>query len=252
MHPLCSSAFIFIPYWLYQYKGDRRVLSEHYASMKNYIEFELGRSPNNIASTGLGDWVTPETSPLGGNPPEDSRVPATAFLYVIHTHSHCVALNLRDRYRMLTTMRDVATVLGQSSDASTFASQAAAVKDAFNDHFLNSSTGYYTGVGDSGYRQTHNLLALAFDLSPNPNTTKVVADSIANDVLVTKGKHLNTGALGTKHILPVLSEFGHIDAAVTLAQQTTFPSWGFWIANGANTMVALSIVLMCLALTSIF
>lgn len=75
-----SSAFIFIPWWIYQYRGDRRVLEDHYDSMKNYVAFELARSPNNIASTGLGDWVTPETSPAGGNPPEDLSVSATAYL----------------------------------------------------------------------------------------------------------------------------------------------------------------------------
>ncbi|KAK7031487.1 bacterial alpha-L-rhamnosidase-domain-containing protein [Favolaschia claudopus] len=212
------SAFILIPAWIYSYRGDTRVLSDNYASMKSYIEFELGRSPNNIASTGLGDWDTPETSPLGGNPPEDSRIPATAFLY-----------------HMLDTMSTVATVLGNTADASTFASQAAAVKTAFNNAFLSSSTGYYVGSGDNGYRQSHNLLALAFNLTPNSNTAKVVADSVAADVNA-RGGHLNTGALSTKQLLPMLTVHGHADTALLLAQQTTYPSWGYWIANGATTM----------------
>lgn len=137
---------------------------------------------------------------------------------------------------MLITMNQIATALGKTADASTFATQAANVKTAFNSMFLNPSTGYYTGVGDQGYRQTHNLLALAFGLAPNNVTSKVVADSIAADV-VSRGTHLNTGALGTKHLLPVLTEHGHADTAFALSQQTTFPSWGFWFANGANSMV---------------
>ncbi|KAJ7595078.1 bacterial alpha-L-rhamnosidase-domain-containing protein [Mycena floridula] len=212
------SAFILIPWFIYEYRGDSRVLKEHYAGMKNYVEFELGRSPNNIASTGLGDWDTPETSPLGGNPPEDSRIPATAFLYTI-----------------LDTMSKVAAVVGQPADAATFTSQAAAVKNAFNGQFLNPS-GYYSGVGDSGFRQTHNLLAIAFGLTPNNSVISTAAKAIANDAMVTKGGHLNTGALGTKHLLPVLSEHGFIDVAVALGTQTTFPSWGFWFENGANSM----------------
>lgn len=140
------------------------------------------------------------------------------------------------RYKMLTTMNQVAVVLGKTADVSTFSTQAANVKTAFNGAFLSSSTGYYVGVGDSGYRQTHNLLALAFDLAPNNNTAQVVADSISRDV-VNRQTHLNTGALGTKYILPMLTEHGHADTAFALSQQTTFPSWGFWIANGASTMV---------------
>ncbi|KAJ7043210.1 bacterial alpha-L-rhamnosidase-domain-containing protein [Mycena alexandri] len=212
------SALILIPAWIYSYRGDIRVLSDNYAGMKAYIEFELGRSPNDIANTGLGDWDTPETSPLGGNPPEDSHVPATAFLY-----------------HMLDTMATVATVLSNTADAATFTSQAAAVKNAFNAAFLNSTVGHYVGVGDDGYRQSHNLLALAFNLTPNATTAQVVADSVVTDVNA-RGVHLNTGALSTKQLLPMLTLHGHVDTALALAKQTTFPSWGFWIENGATTM----------------
>ncbi|TFK37505.1 bacterial alpha-L-rhamnosidase-domain-containing protein [Crucibulum laeve] len=215
--PTWHSAFIFIPWWIYQYRGDRRILEDHYDSMKNYVEFELGRSPNNIADTSLGDWVTPETSPLGGNPPEDTRVSATAYLY-----------------RMLIVMQEIATVLNKTSDATTFTGQANSVNTAFNNVFFNHTTGYYTGTGDQGYRQTHNLLALSFGLVPSASIQNV-ADSIAQDVS-SRGTHLNTGALGTKYILPTLSEHGHVDSAFALSQQTTFPSWGFWIENGATTM----------------
>ncbi|KAJ7184949.1 bacterial alpha-L-rhamnosidase-domain-containing protein [Mycena filopes] len=212
------SAFILIPAWIYAYRGDTRVLSDNYAGMKAYIEFERGRSPNNIATTGLGDWDTPETSPLGGNPPEDPRVPATAFLY-----------------HMLDTMSTVATVLGNTADASTFASQAAAVKTAFNAAFLSSSAGHYVGSNDDGYRQSHNLLALAFNLVPNATAAQAVADSVVSDVN-TRGVHLNTGALSTKQLLPMLTLHGHADTALALAKQTTYPSWGYWIENGATTM----------------
>uniref|UniRef100_A0A8H8CEE4 alpha-L-rhamnosidase n=1 Tax=Psilocybe cubensis TaxID=181762 RepID=A0A8H8CEE4_PSICU len=215
--PTWHSAFILIPWWIYQYRGDQRILANHYDSMKNYVNFELGRSSNNIAQTTLGDWDTPETSPLGGNPPEDSRVSATAFLY-----------------KMLTVMSEIASVLKKDSDSSTFSNQAQDVKTAFNNAFLNPNTGYYTGVGDSGYRQTHNILALAFGLAPNASIQKV-ADSISQNIS-SIGTHLNTGALGTKFLLPVLTDFGHGDTAFAVSQQTTFPSWGYWIQNGATTM----------------
>ncbi|KAF7295965.1 hypothetical protein MKEN_01411100 [Mycena kentingensis (nom. inval.)] len=212
------AALVLIPAWIHSYRGDLRVLSDNYAGMRSYIEFELSRSPNNIANTGLGDWVTPETSPLGGNPPEDARVPATAYLYY-----------------MLSVMHDVATTLGNAADASTFASQAAAVKTAFNNAFFNSASGHYAGTGDSGYRQSHNLLALAFNLTTSSAVAQSVADSVAAEVN-SRGVHLNTGALSTKYILPMLTANGHADVALALAKQTTFPSWGFWIVNGATSM----------------
>ncbi|KAF8207353.1 bacterial alpha-L-rhamnosidase-domain-containing protein [Mycena galopus ATCC 62051] len=215
--PTWHSALILTPAWIYEYRGDKRVLTDHYDSMKSYIEFELGRSPEGISTTWLGDWNTPETDPNGANPPEDLRVPATAFLY-----------------QMFVTMQEIAMILSQPDDAASFAQSAVQVKSAFNDAFFNASLGHYAGVGDSGYRQSHNILALAFNLTQDGGTAVTVAKSIVTDV-TSRDIHLNTGALSTKHLLPVLTAYGYVDVALALAQQTTFPSWGFWIENGATT-----------------
>lgn len=61
------------------------------------------------------------------------------------------------------------------------------------------------------------------------------ADRLAADV-VERGHHLSTGALATKHLLPQLTRFGHADVAVGVALQTTFPSWGFWVEQGATSL----------------
>jgi hypothetical protein len=45
----------------------------------------------------------------------------------------------------------------------------------------------------------------------------------------------NTGATGTKLLLPVLTEHGDIDLAYEIATQTTYPSWGYWLTQGATT-----------------
>jgi alpha-L-rhamnosidase len=77
------------------------------------------------------------------------------------------------------------------------------------------------------------VLALAFGLVP-PELRQPMADSIAQDVR-RRGTHLNTGALSTKYLLPVLTEFGHAPLALELAQQRSYPSWGYWLENGATT-----------------
>ncbi|WP_456320005.1 family 78 glycoside hydrolase catalytic domain [Phytohabitans suffuscus] len=219
VNPPWHSAYVMIPWWLYQYGGDDRVLTEIYDGMKRYVDLEFNRSSNGIVSNArLGDWVSPEASPAGGNAPEDLRVSATAYLYA-----------------MLTTMERSARHLGKDGDAAAFAGHAATVKAAFNDTFLNRADGVYRGNGDRGYRQTHNVLALAFGLTPDEGIAKQVAASIVADVKA-KGLHLNTGVLGTKYLLPVLTDAGYADVALQLAQQTTYPSWGYMIENGATTM----------------
>ena len=49
------------------------------------------------------------------------------------------------------------------------------------------------------------------------------------------GKHIDVGLLGSKTILNALSENGYADLAYEVASQETFPSWGWWIVNGATT-----------------
>ncbi|MEU6642794.1 family 78 glycoside hydrolase catalytic domain [Saccharomonospora sp. NPDC046836] len=217
--PPWHSAYVMIPWWLYQYGGDSRVLRENYDGMKSYVELEFTRSAAGIVpDSRLGDWVSPEASPAGGNAPEDLRVSGTAYLYA-----------------MLTSMRRSADFLGKDADAARFAEQAAVVKEAFNNAFLDHTAGYYRGDGDRGYRQTHNVLALAFGLAPDEETADRVAASIVTDVRA-KGTTLNTGVLGTKYLLPVLTDYGYPDVAYELAVQTAYPSWGYMIDNGATSM----------------
>jgi alpha-L-rhamnosidase len=47
---------------------------------------------------------------------------------------------------------------------------------------------------------------------------------------------MTTGFLGTRRILPALSASGKHDLAVRLFQSREFPSWGYPVVNGANTV----------------
>lgn len=215
------AAYVMIPWWLYQYGGDERVMSELYDNMLAYVDLEYGRRQADglVISNRLGDWVSPEGSPAGGHAPgEDQRVEGSAYLYL-----------------MLDQMATVAEHLGKSADAARLATRADVVKDAFNAAYLDGDR--YRGAGQDGnrYRQVHSVLALAFGLTPDQETEDAVAARLAADV-EQRGYHLDTGTLGTKYLLPVLTEHGYTDIAVRLAEQTSYPSWGYMLDNGATTM----------------
>jgi alpha-L-rhamnosidase len=215
--PPWHAAYVMIPWWLYRYGGDTRVLRDHFDGILAYLAVELQRSDQGIAATTLGDWVSPQTSPAGGNPPEDLRVCATVYLHL-----------------MLETAAAMARVLDRETDAAALTEQAAFVRTAFLARFVDVEATLVRGVGDDGYRQSHNVLALAHGLLP-VELRQSVADRLARDVRE-RAVHLNTGVLSTKYLLPVLTEFGHADLALALAQQTTFPSWGHWVERGATTL----------------
>jgi len=202
---------------LYWQRGDRRVLADHVEGMAHYVDLEYARSPGGMADTALGDWVSPSTPADGGNAPEDKHIAATAYLY-----------------RMADTIAKIERVLGKDSEARHFDTMAMRVRDAFNHRFLDPAKGLYRGEGDDGVRQTHQLLALGFGLVPAAQR-RCVADALVQAVHA-HDDHLDTGALGTKLLLPVLTATGHVDLAWIVATQTSFPSWGYWRANGATSL----------------
>lgn len=68
---------------------------------------------------------------------------------------------------------------------------------------------------------------------PESQIAKVYANLVAD--IRSRGNHLNTGSVGTKLVLPVLSDHGDGDLAYALATQTTYPSWGYWLTQGATS-----------------
>ena len=215
--PPWHAAYVLIPWWLYQHSADRRVLDRHADGILRYLAAERDRSPGGLATTTLGDWDSPETPPDGGNPPEDARVPATAFL------AH-----------MLDTGSRICSTLGRHEDATRLRREFDLVRRAFQAEFLDTDAGILRGSGEDTYRQSHNVLGLAFGLVPD-RLTEAVARHLVDDIR-SRGMHLNTGALSTRHLLPVLTAFGHADVALALARQRTFPSWGYWLDLGASTL----------------
>lgn len=213
--PTWHSALLLVPWEVHLQRGDRGVLGEIWPDARDYLRFEIERSRGGIAETTLGDWVAPDTDAGGGNPPEDARVAATAYLVA-----------------MCDTAAAIAAELGEPADE--WLAAARRSRDAFVEAFWDADRAEVRGEGDDGYRQAHAVLALAFDILPD-DARQPAADRLARDVR-DRGDHLWTGALATKHILPVLTRFGHADDAVAVATQTTFPSWGHWVELGATSL----------------
>ena len=83
------------------------------------------------------------------------------------------------------------------------------------------------------YRQTSNLLPLAFGMVADENRETVLKNLA--DSFVRRGYRLDTGCTGTKYVLPILFENGYSNIASRVMLQTAYPSWGYWIANGHDS-----------------
>ena len=194
--------------------GDRTVLTDHYPFLKRYMTFMEAQLDDGIMSVEqYGDHAPPS----GSVPEEDKRLVGTAYFY-----------------KSAREMAQIATVLGRAADAEHYDTLADHMRDRLNAVYYNPERGYYDTFEGFEYKQTSNAVPLAFGMVPEDHEASVV-QSLVDDIEA-RGWHLNTGILGTSVLLPVLSEHGHHDVAHRLASQTTYPSWGHWIENGATTI----------------
>jgi len=121
-----------------------------------------------------------------------------------------------------------AKLLGREEDNIRYTALANKIKDAINSKYLDTEKGIY-GKGV----QTELSVPLKWNIVPDGLKAKV-AENLANRVKA-DNSHIDVGLLGSKAILNALSENGYPDLAYTLASSETFPSWGWWIVNGATT-----------------
>jgi len=59
---------------------------------------------------------------------------------------------------------------------------------------------------------------------------------LIRNIEIEQKNHLTTGIYGTKFMLDMLSKYGRAETANKIVSQTTFPRWGYMLANGATTL----------------
>lgn len=209
--PEWTTVYPFVLREMYRIYGDDRLPAQHWPVLTRYLDWEIARLRDGLAVTALGDFLPPDS---GGIPPEDTRLTATAYLY-----------------RALLHTAELGDVIGKPVPR--YREVAANLLAAFNKTFLDPS-GYYRTAKDDGYRQTSNAVPLAFGMVP-AGSVQAVADRLAREVQA-NGNHVNVGCLGASVLLKALSDNGHGAVAHAMAAERSYPSWGHWFSNGADTM----------------
>jgi len=203
--PAWDSAYVLIPWYLYQYRGDTRILAEHYDRLKLYVDYLTSKAKNHVVAIGLGDWAPAKTKT-----PE--KVTSTGYYY-----------------RDALIVSQAATLLGKTEDAKKYGELAAAIREAFHKEFYDPQTGLYAGG-----TQTAMSCALYHGLVPPQEQAKVLG-KLVESIRANDG-HLDAGILGTKYLIDALTAGGRADVVFRMATQTDYPSWGHWLQQGATTL----------------
>jgi len=204
--PAWGSAYPILVLYMYQQYGDIRILEEHFGGIRAWADYLRSASKDGIvAFSKYGDWVPIEPTP--------GDLVSTACYYW-----------------SVDIVAKAAAVLGRKPEAESYQALAHEIAKAFHGKFYDPAKRYYLPG-----TQTANTLPLFLKITPEELRANV-RNRITDDIVYFKNSHLTTGILGAKYILPVLTESGRADLAYDLATQTTYPSWGYMVENGATTL----------------
>ncbi|MGM9674004.1 MAG: alpha-L-rhamnosidase N-terminal domain-containing protein [Bacteroidaceae bacterium] len=212
-----GAAMSLMPWWYYVQYGDKRMLEDSYLNMKEEVRWLMtwltldGTMEQKMRNfhrgneeywLNLGEWSQP--GPLPSN-----ELVHTFFLWKC---CDCCARAGR--------------ALGQTEEAAHYQGLADKVARNFHRRFYDPVKKSY-GIAGS------NVFALQMGV-PDSCRNDVV-DTLRKEIMEENNGHLHTGIFGTKYLFETLSDVGLTDVAVTILNQRDFPSYGWWVEQGATT-----------------
>ncbi len=217
--PAWGSAYLIIAWYLYWYYGDTSVVERHYPHMKKYVEFLRSQSEGNLIKKlgKYGDWCPP-----GSIEPKRTKLELTSTWFY---------------YYDTILLAQMADAIGNTSDAQAYRSLADQIKSAFHAAYFENDqyAGHWMSPVARSVDQTSNVLPLYLDMVP-ADKKEVVLNKLLHSIINDHDYQLDTGIIGTRYLLDVLTDNGHGDVAYRIATQRSYPGWGYMIAEGATTL----------------
>ncbi len=203
-----TDAGIICPWTIWKTYGDTRMLERSWNSMTRFMEWRHASTAPDGLGTSLGnpwgDWL---------------NVNETTPVEFIDTCYHAL---------VCTMMAEMAEALNRPLEAATYRARRAKTQTAFTKAFAKPD-GTLSVDTQSAY-----VLALSVGLIAEKQIAAAADTLVAK---IAKNDHrMATGFLGTRSLLPALTDGGHHDLATRLFQSRKFPSWGYEVANGANSV----------------
>jgi alpha-L-rhamnosidase len=220
-NPAWADAGLFVPWCAYLHYADLDLLEEHFESARRWVDFVHRHNPDLLwrrergRPLSYGDWLNGDTLRLDAWPASGGNVPFDLFSTAFFARSTDI-------------LSRIATVLDRTDDAAHYEALAARIREGFAREFV-AVDGRVAGDTQAGY-----ALALEFDLVPDELRERASCNMLR--ALERYDGHLATGFITTVPLMLQLARFGHLEQAYALLLETTIPSWGYMIENGATTI----------------
>ena len=210
--PEWGSAAVILPWQLYRWYGDRRVLAERYPTMKRYVDYLGSRAEGHIVSHGLGDWAD---FVKGGGVGASQLTPTSLTATAIY-------------YRDVVILARTATILEKPDDAEHYAALAQEIRDAFNRTLFDPQTNRYASGS-----QTSQAMPLVLGLVDPKRVDPVFANLVGE---LQERDYITAGDVGFRFLLRALAEQGRSDLIYEQNNRNTLPGYGYQIQQGATSL----------------
>ncbi|EOR28224.1 alpha-L-rhamnosidase [Clostridium sartagoforme AAU1] len=226
-----GDAAVIIPWTMWKVYGDKRILEEQWDSMKAWVDYEANCAKKTHWSRIFkknpyrkytwdtkfhwGEWAEPASKDFKGENVGKQvvfSVPEVATAYFAYSSG---------------LLAECAEALGKKDEAERYRALSKNAKCAYIYNFTNNGD-----IGSS--RQCLYVRPVALGLLPKEKM-KPAIDKLSK-LVEENNYNIGTGFLSTPFICKVLCDFGHIETAYKLVEQTSHPSWLYPITKGATTI----------------
>lgn len=212
--PCWDCVLAWIPYFTYQYRGDREVLEDAATPIIRYLNYlytlidERGliESPG-----GMGDWA------------QTGRPSGRAFRTPVIVTDSIISMDIARKAAF------IYDELGMSEHAEFARILEKRLYDGIREHLIDFETGIVHGD-----TQTGQAMVIFYGLVEGVEKKKVL-DYLLTHIGWDK-EHMNVGVHGGRVLFRVLCDNGYADLAFKMIARTDYPSYGNWIARGATTL----------------
>ena len=204
-------ALIEIPWRLWQYRGDRKVIEDNADAMWSLMTYFVNHAtPDGFDDYGIGDW---------------SPVNAKQWIY---TSPVAFSNTLVAKYACERAAQ-MFSVIGQNRRA-VYAEQSAKwFKENLREKMIDFDT-----MTAAGSCETSQAMAIYYGLF-EPNEIPKAVERLV-EIIHSAGDTIDTGILGFRIIFHTLTEYGHSELAYRMIVGPQSPCFGDWVRQGETTM----------------
>ena len=207
--PAWDSVLAYLPYFVYQYRGETDIIVESADAFEKYLRYLLTRKDEKgLMHIGLGDWCH-----VGAQNPK-------APLEVTDT------VMCKDIADKMAVMFDA---VGMSERAAFARECSDAYKQAIRTHLIDFDT-----MTVAGNCQTSQAMCIFYGIVEGEEADR--AFDRLMEFIRAEENHIDVGVLGGRVLFHVLTRYGMSDLALKMIVGPEYPSYGDWIAHGATTL----------------